>query len=200
MNSGNTHARRFLFACLGVGCAAFWEALEAGRSGIDWLPETRGTESPFRFAARLKDFDAKQFVQPRKTIKVMCLEIQAAYAAAALAMQDAGLAKGAIEPERLGVVLGSEMLYGDLDEMIDVCRDAIDLRGSDLRIGFVRGIDIDGDWGFSFVNTTIDANSTVDVGVSPCSRGTCGTFLSTVDKTHMTGFEFHQFHAEIVFC
>src|SRR5438552_1980722 len=80
---------------LGVGCAAFWEALEAGRSGIDWLPEMRGTESPFRFAARLKDFDAKQFVQPRKTIKVMCLEIQAAYAAAALAMQDAGLAKGA---------------------------------------------------------------------------------------------------------
>src|SRR5437763_7484516 len=107
---------------LGVGCAAFWEALEAGKSGIDWLPELRGSESPFRFAAKLKDFDAKQYVQPRKTIKVMCLEIQAAYAAAALAMQEAALEKGTLEPERLGVVLGSEMLYGDLDEMMEVCR------------------------------------------------------------------------------
>ena len=71
--------------------------------------------------------------------------------------------------------------------------DRIDLRGSDLRIGFVRGVDIDGDWGFSFVNTTFAANSTVDVDVAPCSRGTCGTFLNTVDRTRMTGFEFHQF-------
>jgi len=107
---------------LGVGYEAFWSALEAGKSGIDWLSETRDTELPFRHAARIKDFDAKQFVQPRKTIKVMCLEIQAAYAAAALAMQHARLAKGDIEPERLGVILGSEMLYGDMDELEEVYR------------------------------------------------------------------------------
>ena len=67
---------------IGVGVDAFWAALEAGTSGVDWLPEMRGQESPFRYAARVKDFDARQFVQPRKTIKVMCLEIQTAYAAA----------------------------------------------------------------------------------------------------------------------
>jgi len=72
--------------------------------------------------------------------------------------------------------------------------DRIDLSGSELRIGFVRGVDIDGDWGLSFVNTTIAANSTVDADVAPCSRGTCGTYLRTIDKTRMTGFEFHQFH------
>ena len=69
---------------LGVGIEAYWKALEAGQSGIDWLPETAGVELPFRYAARIKDFDAKQFVQPRKSIKVMCQEIQAAYAAAGL--------------------------------------------------------------------------------------------------------------------
>src|SRR5947207_1028183 len=79
-------------------------------------------DSPFRYAARVKDFDAKQFVQPRRTIKVMCLEIQTAYAAASLAMEQGKLAKGAIDPERLGVVLGSEMLYGDIEEMTEVCR------------------------------------------------------------------------------
>ena len=31
---------------LGVGAAAFWSALEAGESGIDWLEETRTTQVP----------------------------------------------------------------------------------------------------------------------------------------------------------
>ena len=107
---------------LGVGQGAYWSALAAGRSGVGWLSETRGADTPFHFASRIKDFDAKQFVQPRKTIKVMCLEIQAAYASAALAMQHAGLAKEAIDPDRLGVILGSEMLYGDMDELEEVYR------------------------------------------------------------------------------
>jgi|SRR5947209_6881716 len=71
--------------------------------------------------------------------------------------------------------------------------DRLDLHGSEIRIGVVRGVDIAGDWGFSFLSTTIAPNSTVDTDVAPCSRGTCGTFLRTVDKTRMTGFEFHQF-------
>lgn len=107
---------------IGVGVDAYWAALEAGKSGVDWLPEMREVDSPFRYAARVRDFDPKLYVQPRKTIKVMCQEIQTAFAAAGMAMQQAGLAKGAIEPERLGVVLGSEMLYGELDEMVDAIR------------------------------------------------------------------------------
>src|SRR6266699_6507927 len=87
---------------LGVGVAALWSALEAGRSGVDWLPELRGMESPFLFAAHINDFDAKQFVQPRKTIKVMCPEIQTAFACASMAMEHGKLAKGGIDPERLG--------------------------------------------------------------------------------------------------
>ncbi|HZN37123.1 MAG TPA: beta-ketoacyl-[acyl-carrier-protein] synthase family protein [Pirellulaceae bacterium] len=107
---------------VGVGREAFWQALEAGTSGVDWLPETKGLDLPFRYAARIKDFDAKQYVQPRKTIKVMCPEIQSAYAAAAMAVEDGGLAKGAVDPDRMGVVLGSETLYGDLDELVECYR------------------------------------------------------------------------------
>jgi 3-oxoacyl-[acyl-carrier-protein] synthase II len=107
---------------IGIGRDAFWAALEAGQSGIDVLPEFAGTELPFRFGARLKGFDAKQYVQPRKTIKVMCGEIQAGYSAATLAMHDAGLDKGAVEPDRLGVVLGSEMLFGEIEEVAGVYR------------------------------------------------------------------------------
>ena len=31
---------------IGVGTDAFWAALEARKSGVDWLPELRGMESP----------------------------------------------------------------------------------------------------------------------------------------------------------
>ena len=71
--------------------------------------------------------------------------------------------------------------------------DRVDLHGSEVRVGVVRGVDVDSDWGFSFISTSIAANSTVDVDTTSCSRGTCGTFLTTMDRTHMTGFEFHQF-------
>lgn len=71
--------------------------------------------------------------------------------------------------------------------------DRIDMEGSELRFGFVRGYDISGDWGISFVRTTIADDSSLDVDVAPCNRGDCGTFLRTMEPTRMTGFEIHQF-------
>jgi 3-oxoacyl-[acyl-carrier-protein] synthase II len=110
---------------IGIGHEAFWQALEAGTSGVDWMPETRGADLPFRYAARIKDFDAKLYVQPRKTIKVMCPEIQTAFAAAGMAMQHAKLVSGIVPPERIGVVLGSEMLFGELEELGDCYRHCV---------------------------------------------------------------------------
>lgn len=71
--------------------------------------------------------------------------------------------------------------------------DRIDLTGSEVTFGFVRGELLGGDWGMSFVNKAIAKNSTLDVDVSPCGRGTCGTFYRTISRTRMTGLEFHQF-------
>lgn len=107
---------------LGVGREPFWQALEEGKSGIRSFEASNGTKLPVRYAGLIRDFDARQFVQPRKTIKVMCHEIQIAYASAAMAMQDARLAKEAIDPERMGVVLGSEMYYGELEELTEAYR------------------------------------------------------------------------------
>lgn len=108
---------------IGIGREAFWAALDAGRSGIREVPAlAQARDVPLRLAGMFTDFDAKQYVQPRKTIKVMCREIQAAYAAAMIAMQDASLVKDQFDPQRMGVVLGSEMFYGDMDELLDSYR------------------------------------------------------------------------------
>lgn len=110
---------------IGIGRQPFWSALESGTSGICELPEFAGTDLPFRFGGAIQNFDPKEYVQPRKTLKVMSREIQTAFSAAMLAMQDAALVKGAIEPDRLGVVLGSEMLYGELGELADSFRHSV---------------------------------------------------------------------------
>ena len=110
---------------LGVGREAVWASLLAGRSGVRPIVEFVGKNLPFRYAGLIEGFEPKEYVQPRKTLKVMSSEIQAAYSAAMLALQDAGLAKDAVTPERLGVVLGSEMLYGELSELADTYRNCI---------------------------------------------------------------------------
>lgn len=110
---------------IGIGRDAFWTALDSGVSGVRELPQFARTDFPFRVGGAIQNFEPKEYVQPRKTLKVMCREIQAAFSAAVLALQDAGLAKGAVDPERLGVVLGSEMLYGELGELIDAYRHSV---------------------------------------------------------------------------
>src|SRR5689334_1177942 len=98
---------------IGIGREAFWAALDSGKSGIQEVPALAGAHDvPIRLAGLLSEFDAKQYVQPRKAIKLMCREIQAAYSAAVIAMQDAALEKEKVDPQRMGVVLGSEMFYG----------------------------------------------------------------------------------------
>lgn len=134
-----THARDVVITGLGVVCPlgvgadAYWQGLLAGQSGVERLPELPETDLPFRYVSRVKDFDAKQFVQPRKTIKVMCQAIQSAYAASVMAMQHSGLAKESVSPDRFGVVLGSEMLYGELDEVLSVYRHGSPLTAEPLE-------------------------------------------------------------------
>jgi 3-oxoacyl-[acyl-carrier-protein] synthase II len=78
------------------------------------------TGMPIPFGGEIQDFDGKLYVTPRKSLKVMCREIQTGFAAARLACQDAGLEPPAVDPERWGVVLGADMFYGDPLEVIDV--------------------------------------------------------------------------------
>ncbi|MCC9658775.1 beta-ketoacyl-[acyl-carrier-protein] synthase family protein [Rhodopirellula halodulae] len=89
-------------------------------------------ESPVEIGAPITDFDPKLYVKPRKALKVMCREIQTSFAASQMAIEDAGLTNllpaepaeqakksGRIAVDRIGAVFGSEMLYGDPEELAD---------------------------------------------------------------------------------
>lgn len=110
---------------IGIGKDSFWKSLSTGQSGVRTLDRFQHSKFPFHFAAEASDFEPKQFVRPRKSLKVMCRTIQTAFASAEMALQDASLVAGAIDPDRMGVVLGSEMIYCDLGELEDAYRGCI---------------------------------------------------------------------------
>ena len=71
--------------------------------------------------------------------------------------------------------------------------DQIDMTGSEVRFGVVRGDLFEGDWGISYVDKSIDENSTLEIDRAACPLGTCGTFYRTQPQTRLSGVEFHQF-------
>lgn len=95
---------------LGIGREAFGASLAAGRSGVRPVTLFDASSAPVHFGAEVADFDPKQFVKQRKSLKVMARDIQLGVSAADMAYTDAGLAGQAIDPERLGVVFGSDLM------------------------------------------------------------------------------------------
>jgi len=71
------------------------------------------------FGGEIDGFEPKQFVRPRKSLKVMSWDIQIGFAAADMAFSDAQLGPEAVQPERIGVVFGADMIYCDLSELTD---------------------------------------------------------------------------------
>src|SRR5262249_10353193 len=102
---------------IGVGREAVWNAIESRISGVRPIAQlaTAGWIPPFGGA--VLDFDAKELIQPRKSIKVMSRDIQLASAAAELAWQDSCLSQATIDPDRFGVVGGAGVMYCDLEEL-----------------------------------------------------------------------------------
>lgn len=105
---------------LGSNPDAFWDALMTGKSGIAPLAAHDLGTYPATFGGEVRHLDVKKHITPRKALKVMSREIQLAYIAAGFAMEDAKLEPGAIDPQRFGVVFGSQMLYGLPDELAGI--------------------------------------------------------------------------------
>lgn len=110
---------------VGIGCDPLREAILAGRSGIRPLERFDSSSLSVPFGGEIPDFDPKQWVRPRKSLKVMSRDIQLGFAAAELAMADAGIAPGSLDPERFGVVVGGDMIYADLEDLEHTYRRAL---------------------------------------------------------------------------
>ncbi|REK15934.1 MAG: beta-ketoacyl-[acyl-carrier-protein] synthase family protein [Planctomycetota bacterium] len=125
---------------LGNSCEELWDGLLAGRSGVAPISTVPVEYLPTKFAAEARDFtghidnfgplegDKKKAI--RKGLKVMCRESQMGVAAAQRALTHAGLgASDALDPERSGVVFGSDYMITAPDDFAAGIQQCIDESG-----------------------------------------------------------------------
>lgn len=111
---------------LGVGVEPLWSALIEGRSAVQKIKAFPIAGLPNDVGAEVPDFDEKSMKAlaiPKlrkaigKSLKYMARDIQLSVAGAQLAMLDAGLADGGVDPTRIGVDLGAGLISTELDEL-----------------------------------------------------------------------------------
>lgn len=111
---------------IGIGNDRFWDSLVHNRSGIDFLQSQPAAGLPSAFGAEVRDFDAVRFLRDRKFVKVMCRDIQLGVASANLAVRDARISGGDVDPVRFGVEFGAGRMTShpaELQEAVRLCCD-----------------------------------------------------------------------------
>lgn len=130
-----TSKRRVVITGFGVvspcgnGWKDYWDSALHARSAIRPVEHLKLNGFDFKYAATIPEFDAKAYLENRKSLKLMSRTIQLAVAASRLALQDAKISVVEYDPTRIGVTLGTGIINNDLDEM---------------GIGFQNGLDANG--------------------------------------------------------
>jgi 3-oxoacyl-[acyl-carrier-protein] synthase II len=122
---------------LGLNTASFWEALRAGKSGIQPIRAFDASRLSTRFAGEVPGFDPKNYIakQDRKALRVMARTIQLAVAAAQVAMDDARADRARLDPTRFGVEFGSGLLATDLEEIAPAAQVSANCQPGSVDLG-----------------------------------------------------------------
>ena len=101
----------------GIGNDKFWESLLAGRSGIGPITLFDASDLKSRIAGEVKNFDPHDYIEPELKPKRMARHTQFAYAAAMMALKDAGLEVSEADlPSPTPVVVGVSTSAMDIIE------------------------------------------------------------------------------------
>ena len=121
-----------VLTAIGIDKDTYWDALLNGKSGIGFLNIETTDEFLRPMGSEVPEFHAKDYVKPKKNIKIMSRDIQLAFVSACLACQDAGLVTEGedrnVDPDRFGVVFGSDLIGAEVDMLL-----------STFRAGIVKG-------------------------------------------------------------
>ncbi|MDA1162216.1 MAG: beta-ketoacyl-[acyl-carrier-protein] synthase family protein [Planctomycetota bacterium] len=105
---------------IGIGRDEFWNGISAQTPGISKIELLSASALPGHVAGECKEFTdeaaRKEYLKAqRKSVKVMCREIQLGVASAHLALTNSELDMSALNPERLGVDFGANQMFSTPD-------------------------------------------------------------------------------------
>ncbi len=92
-----------------------WTSIRNGVSGIGRITKFDPSRVDAKVSGEIKNFDVAKYVDPKEARR-MALFTQYAMAAAKQAWQDAGLADGGADPERVAVMIGNGIGGKEVDE------------------------------------------------------------------------------------
>ena len=126
-----------LISPLGNSLSELAEALKTGTSGVDLLTQIPSDNFPSDIGGECRKFtgDVNEFGETdkmlkrsiKKSLRMMCREIQMGVAAAQLCLANAGIAPGSYEPTRIGTMFGSDYIVtapGEFRIGIENCLDS----------------------------------------------------------------------------
>jgi len=133
---------------IGIGAAAFWENLIAGKSGINRVASYDPAGFPCQIAGEVPAYKIGDYVPKsyRKATKVMARDIELAVIAADDAFKDAGLKSKAytdkpeINGDRFGCNIGAGLLSTDLNELTSALNTARNGDTLDLKVWGKEGM------------------------------------------------------------
>ncbi|KXZ39629.1 3-oxoacyl-[acyl-carrier-protein] synthase II [Alkalithermobacter thermoalcaliphilus JW-YL-7 = DSM 7308] len=91
---------------IGIGKEKYWNSLKEGFCGIDKITRFDTSDYTTKIAAEVKDFTPEDYIE-KKEAKRMDRFTQYAVAAAKLALDDSGINLDSVDPNKLGVIIGS---------------------------------------------------------------------------------------------
>jgi len=111
---------------LGLSVDEFWQGVQAGQSGVDWLTAVDPNGYPVKISAEVRGFEPERYVD-RRDARRMARFSQLAVAAGVEAVQQSGLKLENEDPERVGVLLGNG--YGGFPNTDEAVRTIIEKGG-----------------------------------------------------------------------
>jgi 3-oxoacyl-[acyl-carrier-protein] synthase II len=123
---------------IGNTVEAMWESLQNARSGIGSITHFDASHFPTKFAAEVKNFDIREYVDDPKRFEFSGRNIRFAVGAARQAIDDSGLLDSKLDPSRFGVYLGAGEGQQDFSLLMGLCAESQHGGQIDLEM-FTRG-------------------------------------------------------------
>ena len=140
--SSNNRKRRIVVTGIGVvspigiGREALWESIRTGKSGIGQVAADERFVAYHGVGGEIRDFNESSLKKEyftekdqKKSIKVMCREVQMGAAAALIALRDSALDMSAIDHARIGVEYGANLMFYPPVTLADACKSCVDEAG-----------------------------------------------------------------------
>lgn len=96
-----------VISCAGTGIEENWANVISGNSGIGEITQFDPEMTPIKMAGEVKGFKPKEFINDRKSLKVMYRNVKLGLAAAKMAIDNSGLDVEKVDPLRFGSFTGS---------------------------------------------------------------------------------------------